>query len=394
LTPTAEWLDGGTVHYIVERHGERLNVPVRLHRLDLAGILRALANTMRADLSQWSWFMVALIVFFLRPNNRAARLLLVAGTSSAIVTKAGWAAMTVSLDYAPSLIWLLNWVFNFYWGWLFFPSLILLLLSFPLPLWPLTRFPRLTPALFYAVPLGITAFTLATGEPGLATALLFVQAALILGAAIAAIVQVFRHKRNRVARAQVSWVAFGIAISIGGTLTVYLLELVGLTDPNAPFWSILNWPVTLALPACLAIAILRYRLFDINLIIRKTAVYAVLSASLALIYFGAVIFLQAIFAAVTDKRSPLIVVLSTLLIAALFGPLRRRVQTVIDRRFFRQKVDAQQALARFTATARAEVELEALTAAMLAAVQETLQPEALSLWLKPPPPAAGQQKPS
>jgi hypothetical protein len=132
----------------------------------------------------------------------------------------------------------------------------------------------------------------------------------------------------------------------------------------------------------LAIAITRYRLFDIDVIVRKTLQYGVLSAMLALVYFGSVVLLQTLFGPVMGD-SPLLLVLSTLLIAAMFNPLRRRVQDLIDRRFFRQKVDAQQVLARFAQTARDETNLEALTAELLHVVQETLQPGQLSLWRKP-----------
>jgi hypothetical protein len=384
LAPPKDWVNGGTVQYTVQRQGEILDVPVTLHRLSPAGILRGLANTMRDELLQWSWFVVAMVVFFLRPNNRAARLLLIAGASFVIVDKVGWAATTIRLDFAPPLTWLVNWVAGFFWGWLFFPSLILLLLTFPLTLWPLTRFPRLVPALFYGIPLAITAYTLLTGLPDLATALLFAEAVLIFGTAVAAIVQVFRHRQNRVARAQVSWVTLGIAISIGGTLIAYLLEYTGAVKViGTPLEAILSWPITLALPVCLATAILRYHLFDIDVIIRKTLVYTLLSALLALVYFGSVVLLQTIFDSVAQEQSPFIIVVSTLLIAALFAPLRQRVQLFIDRRFYRRKYDAQQVLAQFAQTAREEVSLEVLTTELTRVVQETVQPEEISVWVKP-----------
>ena len=383
--PPADWVSGGTVNYTIQRQGETIDMPVTLHRLSLRGILRGIANTMRADLSQWSWFFVGLLVFWLRPNNKASRLLFIAGTCFVIATKIGWAATTVSLDVAPPLIWYLNFVTSFFFGWLFFPTLILLLLTFPLPLWPLTRFPRLTPTLFYGIPLVITAFTLLTSLTAPATALLFVEAVLIFATAVTAIVQVYRQKQNRVARAQVTWVALGIGISIGGSLIFYLLEYTGvLSYGDNLIWSILSWPLSLALPICLAIAILRYRLFDINVIVRKTLVYAVLSGLLALVYFGLVVLLQSIFDSVSGQQSPIAIVISTLVIAALFNPLRQRVQAIIDRRFFRKKYDAQQVLAQFAQTARDETDMEALQAELLRVVQETMQPEGVSLWLQEP----------
>ena len=139
----------------------------------------------------------------------------------------------------------------------------------------------------------------------------------------------------------------------------------------------------LLIPASIGIAILRYRLFDIDLIIRKTLQYAALSALLALVYFGSVVLLQTVVGQATDAQSPLVIVVSTLLIAALFAPLRKRVQTAVDRRFYRQKYDAQQVLAQFAITARDETDMDKLTAELVRVVQETMQPEQVSVWLKP-----------
>lgn len=378
----ASWKSGATVQYTVQRQDNTLQIPVTLYRLDGIGILRGLANTLVDELPQWGWVIVGLVLFFLRPNNQAARLFLVASASFAIVTKIGLANTTISLNFAPSINWLFTWFVSFFWGWLFFPTLILLLLTFPIPQWLLTRFPRLIPVLLYAIPLAVSVFTFFTGNPDLATALLFVEAAAIFGSAVAAIVGVFRNPHNRVIRAQVSWLAFGIALSIGGTLLAYLLEYTGIAKVDTPLAALLSWPVTLALPLSLAIAILRYRLFDIEVIIRKTLVYAVLTGLLALVYFGSVVVLQNIVGGATNEQSPLIIVISTLMIAALFSPLRKRLQTFIDRRFYRRKYDANRSLDQFAGAVRNEVDVEALTAELVRVLDETMQPASVSVWLK------------
>ena len=130
---------------------------------------------------------------------------------------------------------------------------------------------------------------------------------------------------------------------------------------------------------------MRYNLWGIDVIIRKTLVYLLLSGLLTLVYFGMVILLQTIFGSFISQQSPVAIVISTLVIAALFAPLRGRVQAFIDRRFFRKKYNAQQVLARFAITARDETDMHALTAELARVVQETMDPERVHVWLKETP---------
>jgi hypothetical protein len=153
--------------------------------------------------------------------------------------------------------------------------------------------------------------------------------------------------------------------------------------------------VALFLPLALAIgiAILRYRLYDIDILINRALVYGTLTAVLAAVYFGVVVGVQALVGTVNREasRSPVIIVASTLLIAALFNPLRQRLQAFIDRRFYRSKYDAARTIEAFSATLRTETDLAQLSERLLEVVEETMQPASVSLWLRQPEQQDGRQ---
>jgi hypothetical protein len=141
----------------------------------------------------------------------------------------------------------------------------------------------------------------------------------------------------------------------------------------------------LVIPVCTYIAILKYRLYDIDIVINRALVYGSLTTMLALIYFGGVATTEAIFRALTDQEQQpqLAIVVSTLVIAALFNPLRRRIQSFIDRRFYRRKYDATKTLEAFSVKLRDETDLDALSDDLVGVVRETMQPAHVSLWLRP-----------
>ena len=226
-----------------------------------------------------------------------------------------------------------------------------------------------------------TEFTAGTnpfGVEGLPTGLLFgAGMALLLGALLAAIASLavrFRHARN-VERQQLKWFAYAAGcVGVMGPLAVafwYQSVLV-----QVAFALAIN-----GLPIAAGIAILKHRLYDIDIIINRTLVYGSLTATLVLVYFGGVVGLQYVFRAFIGQSSSLAIVTTTLAIAVMFNPLRRRLQVTIDRRFYRKRYDAARTLEGFSEKLRDETDLETLRAELLSVIRDTLQPAHVSFWL-------------
>ena len=211
----------------------------------------------------------------------------------------------------------------------------------------------------------------------------------ILGFGI--IVQIYRYRSisNAVQRQQTKWAVYGFSIAILG----FLLLSVGdhafsLHLKLNPLLTLVINPayyiIMLFIPVSISIAILRSHLWDIDTLINRTLVYGLLTTILALFYIGLILTLQFLLRSIINQNNDVAIVISTLIIAAIFQPLRRRIQQIIDRRFYRRKYDAAKTLAAFSASLRNEVDLVTLSEHLLNVVQETMQPAHVSLWLRHP----------
>jgi hypothetical protein len=199
------------------------------------------------------------------------------------------------------------------------------------------------------------------------------------------------HRARGVERQQIKWVAYAGALGGGAALPTYtVLEAV-----NLPWLHLAGYVPALVgilgVPTAVGIAITRYRLYDIDILINRTLVYGTLTATLVALYLVGIVVLQRVFVYLTGQQSTLAVVASTLLIAALFNPLRRSLQSFIDRRFYRRKYDARKTLERFSAQLRDETDLDALSDDLVDVVRETMQPTHASLWLRPDTGSKGSQ---
>jgi hypothetical protein len=245
-------------------------------------------------------------------------------------------------------------------------------------------------------PIGLEAL----GHPWVATAVFIVLLLLPLCMLASALSLVLRYRRSRgEEREQIKWIAFAASVVV----IVYLIAMVGSLffplgwgSAGTPLWLGLLQQAALvsftAVPIAVGFAVLKYRLYEIDLLINRTLVYGTLTITLVALYFGGIVVLQRIFVTLTGQQSTLAVVASTLAIAALFVPLRRRVQGFVDRRFYRRKYDARKTLEAFSTRLREETDLEALNSELVGVVRETIQPAHVSLWLRPDTVPKGEQR--
>jgi hypothetical protein len=377
------WQAGSTVRYTILRDEQELELAVPLTHWNLMDYWRGAGRT-AVDLAGSAGLSVFLVVGFLafwrNPANLSARALWVL---AAVIC-----ASFIAIDVLPSNIpdyfdpvgtlglgLLVGAIFSI----LLPPAFIRFALVFPKPSPLLQRHSWLSLAPYLVGSIALIAFALQ---------LYIVTWGWTAASVLIAIIILVHNavtSRDAVSRAQLRW---GLGGMVVGLSLFFLSSYAGLftevPDAIQPVLDLMGALSFGIIGVTLGIAVMRYRLFDIDVIIRRTTSYAILTGLLLLVYFGSIVVLQRLLSPITGD-SQAAIVLSTLLIAALFLPLRRRVQNAIDRRFFRKKYDAEQVLAAFAATVRDETDLDELTAELVRVIQETMQPEFVSVWLREPP---------
>jgi hypothetical protein len=387
--PGFAWANGkidGTFTYQIIRNGERIEVEVQSLRQPLEEIV----------LENWGVFLFAVVfqilaayVYLRRPEEPAALAMFLWGMTSSHFYV--WASYLQMIDlvneygfwlytFSSTFLWLANWGAGLHTA-----------LTFPRYLDVVRKRPGLL-VLPYLVSFGLYGLLLAISWSGAASRVAWIgdwqrweaiiPVALFLPSIGIILAQYFKVE-DEASRVKIRWVVFS-GVFVGGlTIFFYLIpNIFGLAGMDSNLVGI----IILLFPLSIGIAILRHRLFDIDFIIRRTLVYGLLTATLVVIYFGSVVLMQQAFELATGERSQAAIVFSTLAIAALFTPLRKRIQEFIDRRFYRKRYDAELILQAFSATTLKEVDLDQLRTHLLQVVDETMQPVQAFLWIREPEP--------
>jgi len=341
----------------------------------------ALLNVVVDKVFQLMWFAVGALIFWRRSDDRMALLVSVFLVSFGPVTVDPTAANAL-ISSQPAWWLPVRSVEN-----VGDVSIVLFFLLFPsgrfVPHW--TRW--LAVALIAFQVSGVLFPGVYSRSPSLET----VSFLVFLGGVVSLVwSQVYRYRRfsSPEQRRQTKWVVFGTTLGVAGTFPFQLpvdLSLVGGDTPLTLLLLKTGFTLSfLLVPLSVSVAVLRSLLFDVDILINRTLVYGSLTTVLVAVYFGGIVLSQRLFVAFTGQRSTLVVVASTLLIAALFNPLRLRIQSFIDRRFYRRKYDARKTLEAFSTKLRDETDLDGLREDLVGAVKETVQPAHVSVWLRSP----------
>jgi hypothetical protein len=374
------WRAGSSVKMVVQRNDQQvsLDVPV-VHWTGLAlihynlGVVQPLGNL----LSGFIFLFVGWFTFIRRPDLPSARALLLLSTAIGATSISGIIPDGLSVQF-NSLAYAMTGFFSYaIFGTLIAPSLLTFTLLFPKPKRIFLRHPRLA-----LLPFGFGLLLLIFFLSGGSGVVGWISAPIMMVASIVSLIHAGLTQRDAVSRAQMRWAISSFVLGIGLFMLNFPLAFNWISNMTVGYVMLFLSSFGIAVIGIgFSVAVLRYRLFDIDVVIRRTLQYTLLTGLLVLVYFGGVLLLQSIFRTITEQDSQVAIVISTLGIAALFNPLRTRIQGFIDRRFYRKKYDAERALASFVRSARDEVELDNLTAALTRVVEETMQPEQVNLWL-------------
>ena len=350
----------------------------RLHELGLSSDFYAIYTIVVASLSAVGYLLVAALLFWRKSDDRLALLAALALALFPIVFNDGL------MNRLPSPWWSLAHVLSV----LGFFCLVLFGCVFPSGHF-VPRFTRWV-AVGALVYWGFDAFVPSASLNPLALSQVFGGLIFlgIIGGIIAVQVYRYRYVSSPAERQQTKWVVYGVSMGVGGHLVLFTIALFfpALFQTGSPGNLIklaASYGFVLLVPLSLGFATVRSKLWEIDLIINRTLVYSTLTAILALVYGGLVIGLSALLRGIISQDNSIAIVISTLAIAALCQPLRSCLRQIIDRRFYRRKYNAARTLAAFSFTLRQEVELDQVSEALLAVVQETMQPAHISLWVRP-----------